>query len=36
MYERNIGPEKAAKVVDQHILDALDDLEPGGTTGNAG
>lgn len=34
MYERRIGPEKAAEVVDQHILDAIDDLRPGGA-GNA-
>lgn len=28
MYERQIGPEKAAEIVDQHILDAVDDLRP--------
>lgn len=36
MYERNIEPEKAAEVVDQHIADAVVDLEPNGTAGNAG
>ena len=30
MYERRIGPEMAAKVVNQHILDAMDDLRPSG------
>ena len=36
MYERNIGPEKAAEVVNQHLLDAIDDLGPGGNAGSAG
>lgn len=31
MYERQIGPEKAAEIVDQHILDAVDDLRPSDT-----
>jgi hypothetical protein len=30
MYERQIGPAKAAEVVDQQILDAADDLRPSG------
>lgn len=28
MYERQLGPEEVAEVVDQHILDAMNDLRP--------
>lgn len=31
MYERRLGPEEAAEVVDLHFLDAMDDLWPSGT-----
>lgn len=31
MYERQLGPEEAAEVVDLHVLDAMDDLRPSGT-----
>lgn len=33
IYERRLTPEKAAEVVDQHILAAMNDL---GSSGNAG
>jgi hypothetical protein len=35
MYERRLGPEKAAEVVDQHIQDATDDLAAGGNAKSA-
>lgn len=31
MYERRLGPEEAAEVVDLHFLDAMDDVRPSGT-----
>jgi hypothetical protein len=34
MYERRLGPEKAAEVVNQHIEDAIDDLTPGTDAGS--
>jgi membrane associated rhomboid family serine protease len=36
MYERKLGPEGAAEVVDTHIMDALDRLHPGNNPGSGG
>jgi hypothetical protein len=36
MYERKLGPEKAAEVVNQHIEDAIDDLAPNDDAASAG
>ena len=34
-YERKLEPENAAKVVNQHLEDAIKDLSPDGTAGSA-
>lgn len=36
MFERKIGPEDAAKVVDRHITSAVDEVAHGGSSGSWG